>query len=443
MKKVKLKDVVKDLTEERKILISDNEEIIEPTITSKTHSISPRKFCLGSDLKIKKRVLIKKGDLVFSKLHTQNGSFAFADQEYQSTTTFLPLKILEDKILREFLFNQLHLIVPKLQASDTVGRETYKTRDILGIKINLPPLPEQKQILSKINKVENEIKQLENNIFHDKSLLTKLKKSILQEAVQGKLVPHNPKDESASELLKKIKREKENLIKEGKIKKQKELSAISDDEVPYDLPGGWIWCRFNNLIDFTKKYPMKRGPFGSSIKKSFFVPKDKNTYKVYEQYNAIYNDMNFGRYYINQDKFNELKAFEVDPGDLIISCSGTIGKIGFLPEKIERGIINQALLKICINENILVKRYFSMLFESYIMKTDKLTDLKGTAIKNIPGVDVLKKMPIPLPPLPEQKRIIEKVNALMKLCDELELRVKENKESSEMLMGAVLEEVFA
>jgi len=346
----------------------------------------------------------------------------------------------------DYLINYIHSPmfqgeVDKLVPIGTAQKAIHENK-LLEIELPYPSKNEQEKIVKKIQSIEKEIKKLEENSSKDHELLKKLKQAILQEAVQGKLVPQNPKDEPASELLKKIKKEKEKLIKKGKIKKQKSLPPIEEDEIPYDLPKGWEWCRFNDLIDFTKKYPMKRGPFGSSIKKSFFVPKGNNTYKVYEQYNAIYNDMDFGRYYINQDKFNELKAFEVEPGDLIISCSGTIGKIGFLPDKIEKGIINQALLKICINENILLKRYFTMLFESYIMNTDKLTDLKGTAIKNIPGVNILKKMPIPLPPLPEQKRIVAKVDELMKYCDLLEEKIKQNKEYSEKLMGAVLREVF-
>ena len=208
------------------------------------------------------------------------------------------------------------------------------------------------------------------------------------------------------------------------------------------MPKGWGWCRFNNLVDLTKQYPLKRGPFGSSIKKSMFVENNDGAYKVYEQKNAISNDPTLGHYYISQKEFEKLKAFEVKGGDIIISCSGTIGRMGFLPDKIERGIINQALLKVCINERIILKKYFGMLFESYIMNTNTLQDVKGTAIKNIPSMVILKKMVIPLPPLSEQKRIVEKVDSLMKMCDELELRINENKKSSELLMGAVLKESF-
>ena len=95
--------------------------------------------------------------------------------------------------------------------------------------------------------MEKEIKKLGKNVSHDDSLLTKLKQSILSEAVSGKLVKQNPKDESSVELLKKIKKEKEKLIKGGKIKKGKELPMIEDDEIPYELPNGWVWCRLGDV----------------------------------------------------------------------------------------------------------------------------------------------------------------------------------------------------
>jgi restriction endonuclease S subunit len=430
MKKVKLSSVAKDLTNERKIIISEDEEIVEPTITSKSHSISIRKISKGRDLKIKKRVLLKKDDLVFSKLHTQNGSFAFADREYQSTTTFLPLKILEDKILKEFLFNQLHLLVPKLQASDTVGRETYKTKDILGMGINLPSLKEQKQILNKIQSIEKEIKQLENNVSYDKLLLSKLKQSILQEAVQGKLVEQDPKDEPASELLKRIKKEKEKLIKEGKIKKQKSLPEISEDEIPYELPEGWVWTRLGEVCTlitdgthYTPKYVKEGVPFLSV--------KDMSNGKI-----------NFSNSkFISKEEHEELnKRCKPEYMDLLLTKVGTTGIGRLVDTKQEFNIfVSVALLK--YSQELIYPYYLEHLINSPFVKNQSSEGTEGVGNKNL----VLRKIVnflVPLPPLPEQKRIVEKVDSLMKFCDELEEKIKHNKESSENLMSTVLRESF-
>ena len=116
----------------------------------------------------------------------------------------------------------------------------------------------------------------------------------------------------------------------------------------------WSLSRLIDIVS-SEKNSIKRGPFGSTIKKSFFVPKG---YKVYEQKNAIYSDSTLGNYYIDKKKFEDLFDFQVNPGDFIISCSGTIGKISQLPANAELGIINQALLKIKIDERVILPKYF-------------------------------------------------------------------------------------
>jgi len=265
----------------------------------------------------------------------------------------------------------------------------------------------------------------------------KLRELILQLAVQGKLVPQEPKDEPASVLLEKIKAEKKRLIKKKKIKK---LSLPPKfDEVLYNLPKGWKWTKMTEVVS-TNENSIKRGPFGSSIKKAFFVDEG---YKVYEQKNAIYNDFSLGNYYINVEKFNELKKFEVKPYDILISCSGTIGKVATAPKVIQKGILNQALLKISLNTKILLNEYFAILFPAFFMRTNTLTNLKGTAIKNIVSVKILKLLPFPLPPIVEQKRIITKVNQLMAFCDELEARKQKKTKTRIALNEAALDKLLA
>lgn len=136
-----------------------------------------------------------------------------------------------------------------------------------------------------------------------------------------------------------------------------------------------------------------RGPFGSSLKKEFFVPKGENTYKVYEQKNAIYEDHSLGEYYIDNEKFKQLRRFECKPNDIIMSCSGTVGKLYLLPKMMERGLINQALLKFTVDTNILSYNYFLNFMRTNI---DKL-DTKGTGLQNLGSVTFIKEMEIPIP----------------------------------------------
>ena len=209
----------------------------------------------------------------------------------------------------------------------------------------------------------------------------KLKQKILDLAIRGKLVPQDPNDEPASVLINEIKAEKAKLVKEGKIKPSKEESYIykgSDNfyyekignnvkniqsEIPFDIPNNWSWIRLNETGLFRK------GPFGSSLTKEMFVKESTpGRKKVYEQKNAIQKDSTLGNYYINEEKFKTMQSFVAEPGDIIVSCAGTIGEIYILPKEAEIGVINQALMRI---------KLFRKEIEQYFILNKGLKGLKG------------------------------------------------------------------
>ena len=140
-----------------------------------------------------------------------------------------------------------------------------------------------------------------------------------------------------------------------------------------------------------------RGPFGSALKKSFFVPKGDDTYKVYEQKHAIQRRSDIGTYYITANKYEELKRFECFPGDILMSCSGTMGKLYQLPQDCERGVMNQALCKFKLGNSILPDYFFGFMEQV----VDDL-GAKGSGIKNVSSVKFIKAIKIPLPPIKVQ-----------------------------------------
>lgn len=243
-----------------------------------------------------------------------------------------------------------------------------------------------------------------------------LKRSILKAAIEGKLTKQFPEDGDARDLLEETQKEKARLIKEGKIDKEKPLPSISEEEVPFELPDKWAWVRLIDLISFEKN-SMKRGPFGGSLRKEIFV---KQGYLIYEQRHAIHGDFNYEKYFITTQKFEEMKAFKVSPGDLIISCSGvTLGRISEIPKNAKEGIINQALLKLKLNNKLVRNDFFINLFNSTIFQTNIFEKAKGSAIPNMVGVDELKQIVIGLPPMAEQERIVNRINEILPETDKL------------------------
>ena len=244
----------------------------------------------------------------------------------------------------------------------------------------------------------------------------KLRQKILDLAIHGKLVPQDPNDEPASFLLERIKAEKERLIKEGKIKKSKKSTKASDtphyEQVPFEVPGSWVWCTLGDLAFY------KKGPFGSSLTKAMFVPKSNDTYKVYEQKNAIQKDNTLGSYFITKEKYDSLIGFAIQPYDIIVSCAGTIGETYVLPQNSQEGIINQALMLIRLYSREIEQFY--LLYFDFILKEEAYKESKGTAIKNIPPFDVLKGFHIPLPPISEQQRILKEIEHWFSLIDIIE-----------------------
>lgn len=183
----------------------------------------------------------------------------------------------------------------------------------------------------------------------------------------------------------------------------------------------WEQRKFGELAEY------KKGPFGSAITKNMFVPKSEDSVKVYEQQNAINKDWSLERYFLPREYvLSKLKSFELHGGDIIVSCAGTIGEVYEIPENADSGVINQALMRVRVNDNIVDKKMFKILFSSMI-DNFTLTHSNGSAIKNIPPFSDLKPMVALVPSMDEQEKISNYFSNLDHLitlhqrkCDKLE-----------------------
>jgi type I restriction enzyme S subunit len=185
----------------------------------------------------------------------------------------------------------------------------------------------------------------------------------------------------------------------------------------------------------------RRGPFGSTLKKSMFV---ESGYKVYEQYCPINDDPSFARYFITEGKYREMGQFSVKAGDFLVSCSGvTLGRITQIPDNYEPGIINQALLRVRLNKRAIEDAYFIKLFRSSYFQQRIFDNAQGAAIPNVKGVNELKAIPLPLPPLQEQNAIIQSLDESISVVLEIERQVETNLKRAERLRQAILKKAFS
>jgi len=287
----------------------------------------------------------------------------------------------EKKYDIDFIYNLLlTLNLPKLAKGVKPG---INRNEVYNISICLPPLPEQKRIVAILDKAFAAIARARENA--EKNLANA--RALFESYLQG-------------------------------------VFAERGD--------GWEERKLGEVCEFV------RGPFGGSLKKNIFQPEG---YAIYEQQHAIYNQFTKIRYFIDINKFNDMKRFELKSGDLIMSCSGTMGKIAIVPENIKKGIINQALLKLTPSTKIFAK-FLKLSLQSKGFQESLRSFSQGAAIQNVASVSILKEIPIPLPPLPEQHRIVAKLDALCAQTKNLEAIYQQKIADLDELKKSILSKAF-
>lgn len=265
--------------------------------------------------------------------------------------------------------------------------------------VPLPPLPEQQRIVARVEVLMKEIDKLEQTEKELEAIKAAfpadMKASLLQAAMQGKLTEQKAEDGDARGLLLAIREEKEKLVKEKKIKKEKPLTPITDEEIPFDIPENWVWCRLGDCIKLLSGQDLTPDKYNASGKGTIYITGASN----------IEN----GRITVN--RWTEFPRAIAHKGELLITCKGTIGEMCFL--NIDKVHIARQIMS--IKEILVDIKYVHIFLLSYV------NTLKGNAKSMIPGIDrknVLNAL-FPLPPLPEQQRIVEKLDQLLPLCDSL------------------------
>lgn len=336
-----------------------------------------------NDAGIKGLRLFPKGSILFPK----SGASTYLNHRVllgvdAYVVSHLAVIMPSEKVYPEFLLHALSLVDAKSLMQDN-SYPSLRADEIGAAEIPLPPLAEQKKIVEKVEKALKRVDAL-------KAQFERMEKS-------------------AADYFKATLAETFAAVKGEKVK----LGDVCE-------------C--------------KKGPFGSALVKRLFVPRGAHTIKVYEQKNAIRKNAKIGDYYITEEYFNSaMRGFEVVPGDIIVSCAGTIGETYVLPKDCERGIINQALMRIRLHDKVLTP-FFLYYFDLLIGIVNGAS--KGTAIRNIPPFKIFKALPILIPSCKEQEQIVEKIDAAKSKSDRMVAAARRGIEICGKMRKAILAEAF-
>ena len=424
------------------IWVDDSQKYGQITVSS-TGKISHRGTKNGSTIGRKRQFVLDlkthPNTLTFTRQGVYDGAIGFAppDTDGCIATENMPMFSLKDGINREFIEqllisaifkNEIKKLAPKGAAQKSIHE-----RELLKVKIPLPHLKTQDTITDLVRNQREIMNGLEYEITHQQTLIGKLKQAILQEAIQGKLTEDwradHPDVEPASYLLQRIQAEKARLIAEKKIRKEKPLPQITPEEIPFEIPTGWEWCRLGSIARHSLGKMLDRG-------------KNKGTPKPYlrnlnvQWFRVVLSDLHEMPF-----EDHEVEKYSVLKGDIVICEGGYPGQAAIWGYD-EPIMFQKALHRVRFFEN----GYEPTLFVQYLKLADGAGFLKdyftGSGIKHFTGY-ALRQFVVPLPPLAEQAAIVERVEVLMTTCLALEAETEQSRTHAAHLLQAVLKEAFA
>ena len=314
-----------------------------------------------------------------------------------------------NKYIFYFLMANRHVFV---KMGEGGAQPNISKEKIVNSVIPLPPFAEQKRIVAKIEELLPHIDSYENawGKLEDfnKRFPIDMQKSILQMAIQGKLVEQRPEEGTGEKLYQQIQAEKLELIKAGKIKKEKPLPEISEDEIPFDIPDSWKWIKLGNVVSVLGG---KRIPAGRTLT-------TENTGYKYIRVSDMKNGsvLTDNLLYVPVDIYPSISRYVINKEDIYITVAGTIGRVGKIPPEIDGANLTEnadRLVFQIINQDWLIKCLESPLIQQQILDATTKVGQPKLAIKRI------QELLLPLPPFAEQKRIVDKLEEILPLCERL------------------------
>ncbi len=348
----------------------------------------------------------KVGTLIMSfKLTIGKVAILDIDSYHNEAIISILPKYDEKNIFRDYLFRILTMIAENTESHGAIKGNTLNKSSLSNMIIPLPPISEQKRIIDRLNEIFAQIETIDYLQAKYSNDLVVLKSKIIDAGIQGKLTEQIPEDGDAEDLYVQILNQKSQLIKEGKIKKEKPLPDIAADEIPFEIPKNWKWVR---LGDISSKISSGNTPAGGK-KSNAYV---KEGYCFFREQN-IYDDgiRDEGMVYISEELLNSRTNSTVLPKDILLNITGgSIGRCAIVPDDFSKGSINQHILIIRMIDERLRHYIHHCLCSPYMQRY-----IKGKSVGDKDGFSGgrCKNMLIPLPPINEQKRICEKTDLML------------------------------
>ncbi|MBQ4645841.1 MAG: restriction endonuclease subunit S [Candidatus Gastranaerophilales bacterium] len=359
------------------------------------------------------------------RTHYVNGKFIASDLCF----ILQPKAEFKEKINLKFYYEYFNFIKDDLVYKTATGsaKKAINKLNFAQYEIIFPNKEYQDKIIQKLCEFKKYFGILNENFEYDAKLVDKLRQSILQDAIQGKLVPQNPNDEPASELLERIRVEKEQLIKAGKIKKEK--CIIIDNKYEIVIPKNWCMCV---VQDISLKVTDGEHSTPQRVNSGYFLLSARN---VTNQGLKLDNVD-----YVDESEFNRIrKRCNPNKNDVLMSCSGSVGRV-CLVDKDNCYVMVRSVAMVRPHKNIYPKYLVYVLKSDFLQKQIEKSS-KITAQANL-FLGKIIELQIPLPPTEEQKRIVARVDELMLLCDKLELENNNAQKSSSDLLQSIMQKYF-
>lgn len=433
MGKVKLGNYIEKVS----IKASDIDDYsnLVPLGVSNVDGITTTSHVKSSDLS--KYLYIEENYFAYNPYRINVGSIGLTPEGVQGLVSpaYIVFKT-KETLLPEILFGFLKSF-DGLQQINKLARGTVRKAlrydDLCEIELTVPSIEKQNEILNLKRNSGKYTNQLDNEISKQQELLKKLRQSILQDAIEGKFTvswrEQNPDVESAALLLEKIKAEKEELVKEKKIKKQKPLLPVKEDEIPFEVPDSWEWCRLQDISN-----NIHYG-FNASAKQ------DKQAVRLLRITDIQDNSVNWDTVPGCDHTDKDIQTYSLNNNDILIArTGGTIGKSYIVKNLNVVSLFASYLIRVIPSSQIDAD-FLKLFIESPLYWKQLYDAAWGAGQPNVNGTS-LSKLFLALPPIKEQKEIVKKVEKLFSMCDELEEQISSSKTNTQTLMQAVLKEAF-